>query len=81
MADSTTIRVSRRTHQAVSAHVQKAGTSADEVISAALRALDKRDARWTAAGLDATMLLATVTGLPNGCDMCATSPAVDEEGA
>jgi hypothetical protein len=40
MTDSTTIRVSRRTHEAVTAHARESGTSADEVISAALQALD-----------------------------------------
>jgi hypothetical protein len=40
VADSTTIRVSRRTHAAVTAHARESGLSADEVISTALRALD-----------------------------------------
>ena len=42
---------------------------------AALRALDRRDARWTAAGLDATMLLTEVMELPNGREMCEASLA------
>jgi hypothetical protein len=40
VTDTTTIRVSRRTHEAVSAQARESGTSADEVISAALQALD-----------------------------------------
>ena len=40
---------------------------------AALRALDKRDARWASTGLDARKLLADATELPNGRDMCVTS--------
>ena len=40
---------------------------------AALRALDGRDARWAARGVDARMLLATATELPNGRDMCEPS--------
>ena len=37
---------------------------------AALRALDRRDARWAAQGVDARMLLAAATELPNGREMC-----------
>ena len=40
MGDSTTIRVSRRTHAAVVAEAQETGKSADEVISGALHLLE-----------------------------------------
>lgn len=40
---------------------------------AALRALDRRDAWWTALGIDARMLLAAATELPNGRGMCEPS--------
>lgn len=36
---------------------------------AALRALDKREARWMAASLDATKLLTSITELPNEREM------------
>jgi hypothetical protein len=45
VTDTTTIRVSRRTHEAVTAHARESGRSADEVISAALRALEWEERR------------------------------------
>ncbi len=47
---------------------------------AALRALDRRDARWAEHGADARMLLAAAMELPNGRDMCEPSagPAAPE---
>lgn len=40
MTPSTTIRVSRRTHETITARAHKSGMSADEVINAGLRALE-----------------------------------------
>ena len=48
---------------------------------AALRALDRQALRWSAAGLDATMLLGLATELPNGREMCEASAERGTEGA
>jgi hypothetical protein len=45
MADTTTVRVRRSTHEALSAAARKHATSADEVISAALQALEREEKR------------------------------------
>ncbi|WP_375402657.1 hypothetical protein [uncultured Sphingomonas sp.] len=42
---------------------------------AALRALDHQDLAWARQGVDATKLLGDATELPNGRDMCVTSPS------
>ena len=46
----------------------------NRVALAALRALDRREAIWAREGVDARKLLDAAMQLPNGRDMCATSP-------
>jgi hypothetical protein len=45
MGDTTTVRVKRSTHEALTAAARKHTASADEVISAALRALEREERR------------------------------------
>lgn len=45
MGESTTVRVKRSTHDALSAAARKHAASADDVISAALRALEREEKR------------------------------------
>ena len=56
-------------------------TSQDNRLAyAALRALDRRDARWAADGEDATKLLADAMELLNGREMCEASAGGSESG-
>lgn len=45
MADTTTVRVKRSTHEALSAAARKHAVSADEVITAGLQALAREEKR------------------------------------
>lgn len=54
-------------------HVGWRTTYDNRLACAALRALDKREARWVAQGMDATSLLNSVTELLSGRDMCDPS--------
>ena len=45
MADSTTIRVSRRTHETITSYARDSGLSADGAIAAAFEALDEERIR------------------------------------
>lgn len=54
-------------------HVGWRTVFADRLAFAALRTLDRREERWAAAGIDATMLLEAAMQLPMGRDMCDPS--------
>ena len=67
----------RRVRTPVWRHDREVGVreAADNRLAyAVLRALDRREARWEAAGLDARLLFDNLTELPNGREMCEASP-------